>query len=60
MEATPWWIHAFWVAASGLYFLSGWQLLRDRATAFPAFAAACVIGPVGNLLSQSVPGYGAR
>jgi hypothetical protein len=57
MDATPWWIHGLWVAASALFFVSGWQLLRNRAAAFPLFAAAWVVGAIGNMISQSMPVY---
>lgn len=57
MDATPWWIHAMWVSASVLFFASGWQLLRDRPAAFSLFAAAWVLGTVGNLISQATPAY---
>jgi len=33
------------------------QLLRKRSAAFPLFAAAWVLGTVGNLISQSMPAY---
>ena len=57
MDATPRWIHGLWVAAAVLFFASAWQLLRDRAAAFPLFAGAWVLGTVGNLISQSMPAY---
>lgn len=57
MDATPWWIHGLWVAASVLFFVSAVQLLRNRRAAFPLFAAAWVLGAVGNLISQSMPAY---
>jgi hypothetical protein len=55
--ATSWWLHGLWVAAAVLFFASGWQLLRNRTAAFPLFAAAWVLGTVGNLISQSMPAY---
>ncbi len=57
MDATPWWIHGLWVAASVLFLVSAWQLLRNSRAAFPLFAAAWVLGAVGNLISQSMPIY---
>jgi hypothetical protein len=57
MDATPWWIHGLWVAASLLFLLSAWKLLRKSRAAFPLFAAAWVLGVVGNLISQSMPVY---
>jgi hypothetical protein len=57
MEATPWWLHALWVAAAVPFFASGWQLLQKRRLAFSLFAAAWVLGAVGNLISQSMPAY---
>ena len=58
MDATPWWIHALWVAASALFFISALQLVRNRPAAFPLFAAAWILGAVGNLISESMPAYG--
>ena len=57
MDATPWWIHALWVAAGVLFVTSALQLLRKRRSAFPLFAAAWVLGTAGNLISQSMPAY---
>jgi hypothetical protein len=57
MDATPWWIHGLWVAASVLFAASLWQLLRRRREAFLLFAAAWVLGTAGNLISQSMPAY---
>jgi hypothetical protein len=57
MDATPWWIHALWVGASVLFAASGAQLLRNRASAFVCFAAAWVLGAIGNAISQSMPAY---
>jgi hypothetical protein len=57
MNATPWWIHGLWVAASVLLFASGWQLVRNRPAAFSLFAAAWVLGTAGNLISKSMPAY---
>jgi hypothetical protein len=57
MDATPWWIHALWVAAAVLFVTSALQLLRKRSAAFPLFAVAWVLGTVGNLISQSMPAY---
>jgi hypothetical protein len=57
MDATPWWIHGFWVSASVLFFASAWRLLRRSQAAFTLFAAAWVLGTVGNLISQSMPAY---
>ena len=57
IEATPWWIHALWVAASLLFLVSAVQLLRNRSAAFLAFAAGWVLGTVGNLISQATPEY---
>ena len=57
MEATPWWLHGLWVAASILFFASAWQLLRKRRAAFSLFAAAWILGTAGNLISQSLPEY---
>jgi hypothetical protein len=57
MDATSWWLHGLWVTAALLFFASGWHLLRNRPAAFPLFAAAWVLGTVGNLISQSMPVY---
>jgi hypothetical protein len=57
MEVPNWWLHGLWVSASVLFFASGWELLRKRRSAFPLFAAAWVLGTVGNLISQSSPVY---
>jgi hypothetical protein len=57
MDAMPWWIHGLWVSASVLFLASGWQLLRKSRAAFLLFAAAWVLGAVGNLISQSMPAY---
>jgi hypothetical protein len=57
MDATPWWIHGLWVSASVLFLASGWKLLQNNRVAFPLFAAAWVLGVVGNLISQSMPIY---
>lgn len=57
MDATPWWMHALWVSASVLFLASGWKLLRKSRAAFPLFAAAWVLGLVGNLISQSMSVY---
>jgi hypothetical protein len=50
MDATPWWIHALWVTAAVLFFACALQFLRKRRAAFPLFAAAWVLGAVGNLI----------
>jgi hypothetical protein len=57
MDATPWWIHALWVAAAVLFVVSACQLFRKRRTAFHFFTAAWVSGAVGNQISQSMPSY---
>jgi hypothetical protein len=57
MDATPWWIHALWVTAAVLFLACAVQLLRRRPAAFLLFAAAWVLGAVGNLISQSIPAY---
>lgn len=57
MDATPWWNHGLWVAASGLFFASAWQLLRDRPSAFPFFGAAWILGAAGNMISGVTPEY---
>jgi hypothetical protein len=57
MDATPWWLHGLWVAASVLFFFSAWQLIRDRSAAFPLFAAALILGTAGDLISRSLPAY---
>jgi hypothetical protein len=57
MDATPWWIHALWVTAAVLFLACAVQLLRKRRAAFFLFAAAWVLGAVGNLISQSIPAY---
>lgn len=57
MDATPWWVHALWVTASLVFFAAGWQLLRDRAAAFPLFAVGWLCGTAGNMISQSMPVY---
>lgn len=56
MEATPWWIHALWVAAALLFAASAVLLLLDKAAAFTAFAAAWVLGNGGNLIAPVLPG----
>jgi hypothetical protein len=57
MEATPWWLHALWVSAAVLFFASALELLRNRRTAFPLFAAAWLVGAAGNLISESLPAH---
>jgi hypothetical protein len=57
MDATPWWIHALWVTAAVLFLACALQLLRKRRAAFLLFAAAWILGAVGNLISQSIPAY---
>jgi len=57
MDGTSWWLDGLWVAAAVLFVGSAWQLLRNSRTAFPLFAAAWVLGTVGNLISQSSPAY---
>lgn len=57
METTPWWVHSLWVAASVLFLVSAWKLLRNRRPAFPSFAAAFVLGTVGNVISSSTQAY---
>jgi hypothetical protein len=57
MNATPWWLHGLWVAAAVLFVVSALQLLRNSGSAFLLFAAAWVLGTVGNLISQSMPAY---
>ncbi len=57
MDATPWWLHGLWVAASVLFFVSAWQLVQDRAAAFPLFAVAWILGTAGNLISGALPSY---
>jgi hypothetical protein len=55
MDAIPWWIHSLWVGAAALFFSSALQLLRKRRSAFLLFAAAWVLGTVGNLVLQTMP-----
>ena len=57
INATPWWIHGLWLAAATLFVVSALQLLRKSLAAFPLFAAAWVLGTVGNLLSRTLPAY---
>jgi hypothetical protein len=57
MDVTPWWIHVLWIVASALFFDSAWKLVRNRRAAFPIFAAAWVLGTVGDLFSHSMPAY---
>lgn len=57
MDATPWSVHGLWVSASLLFFVSAWQLLRNRPAAFPVFAAAWILGAAGNLMSRAIPAY---
>jgi hypothetical protein len=57
MDATPWWLHGLWVASGVLFLVSALQLFRKSGTAFLVFAAAWVLGTVGNLISQSIPAY---
>lgn len=59
MDATPSWIHALWVTAAVLFVACAVKLLRKRPAAFPLFAAAWTLGAAGNLISQSIPAYGA-
>lgn len=55
MDATPWWLHGLCVAASVLFAVSAWQLLRNCRQAFPLFAAAWVLGAIGNFVSDRMP-----
>jgi hypothetical protein len=57
MDATPWWIHALWIAASALFLVCAVELLRDRGAPFAAFALAWIVGAVGNWISESMPVY---
>lgn len=57
MDGTQWWLHGMWVAAAVLFFASGWELIRNRAAAFPLFAAAWILGSAGNLISMTMPAY---
>ena len=57
IDATPWWIHALWVTAAVLFVTCAVQLCRKRRAAFLVFAAAWVLGAIGNLISQSIPAY---
>jgi hypothetical protein len=57
MEATPWWVHALWVAGSALCVLAAWKLLRNRPAAFLLFAAAWSLGAIGDFISHSLPAY---
>lgn len=57
MDATRWWLDALWVAAAVLFVASAWQLLRKRRAAFPLFAAAWVLGTIGELISRLMPAY---
>lgn len=57
IDATPWWIHALWVTASALFLVSAIALILDRSAAFGAFAAAWVLGSIGNWISESMPVY---
>ena len=56
IDATPWWIHALWVAAALLFAASAVLLLLDRPAAFTAFAAAWLLGNGGNLIAPALPG----
>lgn len=55
MDATPWWIHTLWVAASAIFLVSAIALIRGRGAAFGAFAAAWLLGSLGNWISESMP-----
>ena len=55
MDATPRWLHGLWIAASVLFAVSAWQLLRNSRQAFPLFAAAWVLGAIGNFVSDRMP-----
>ena len=59
MDATPWWIHALWVAAAVLLLACAVKFIRKRRAAFPLFAVAWILGTAGNLISQSIPAYRA-
>ena len=48
MEATPFWLHALWVAASVSFLVSAWLLLKNRPAAFSAFAAGWILGTAGK------------
>jgi Na+/glutamate symporter len=57
IDATPWWLHALWMAASVLFVASAWQLLRDRDAAFPLFGMALTAGTIGNAIARALPAY---
>ncbi|HEY1760868.1 MAG TPA: hypothetical protein VGG72_36195 [Bryobacteraceae bacterium] len=55
MDATPWWVHGLWIAASVVFAFSAWQLIRDKRAAFPLFAAAWILGEAGNFIPGRIP-----
>jgi hypothetical protein len=57
MDETPLWLHALCVAAGVLFLVSAWQLLRSRRAAVVVFAAAWVLGAVGDWISHAIPVY---
>ena len=57
MNVTPWWLHTLWVAASVLFLVAAWLVLRNRRAALPVFAAALILGTAGNVISQALPSY---
>lgn len=59
LNATPWWVHAFWVAGSLFCAVAACELLRNRRGAFPAFAAAWILGCAGELVASALPEYHA-
>ena len=59
MDATPWWIHALWVAGSTLCLIAAWELMRNRPAAFLAFGAAWIAGAVGDICCTAMPEFRA-
>jgi hypothetical protein len=57
MDATPWWLHAVWIASCILCLVAAGDLLGNRRSAFPAFCAAWIAGVAGAILSHASPEY---
>jgi hypothetical protein len=59
MAATPWWLHALWVAGSVLCLIAALELLRNRPAAFLAFGAAWIAGTAADICCSAMPEYRA-
>lgn len=57
MNQVPWWLHLVWVVAAAGFALAAGLLLWNRPLAFPAFAAAAILGAAGDLYSRRLPAY---